>query len=126
MAVEKPVDHQRAGLLVHLVLDRLAAHRYFDDDVDLARRIDPDRDGVNAHGWLREALKQSAGRARSPANWSRRTRPCRAIWARTSRNCARPSGRRVRDKTPLPDRCRRAPTPPWSLARSATGRAARR
>src|SRR5258708_15857525 len=47
--IEKAVHHQRAGFLVHLVLDRLAADRHLDDDVDLARRIDPDRDGVNAH-----------------------------------------------------------------------------
>ena len=52
----KPVDDKRAGVLVHLVFDRLAADRHFDDDVDLARRIDPDRNGVNAHGRLRRAL----------------------------------------------------------------------
>src|SRR5690348_12530265 len=50
--VEEAVDHQRAGLLVHLVFDRLAADRHLDDDVDLARRIYPDGDGVNTHGWL--------------------------------------------------------------------------
>src|SRR6185295_1110554 len=50
--IEEAVDHQRAGFLVHLVFDRLAANRHFDDDVDLARRIDPDSDGVNAHAWL--------------------------------------------------------------------------
>ena len=55
--IEKPVDDKRAGVLVHLVFDRLAADRHLDDDVDLARRIDPDRNGVNAHGWLREALE---------------------------------------------------------------------
>src|SRR5258705_11871456 len=47
--IEKPVDDQRAGVLVHLVFDRLAAHGHFDDDVDGMRRIDPDRDGVNTH-----------------------------------------------------------------------------
>src|ERR1700721_1261085 len=51
--IEKPVDHQRAGLLVHLVFDRFAADRHFDDDVDLTRWIDPDRNGVDAHGLLR-------------------------------------------------------------------------
>src|SRR6266478_9659222 len=53
--IEKPVDDKRAGFLVHLVFDGLAADRHFDDDIDLARRIDPDRNGVNAHGWLRTA-----------------------------------------------------------------------
>src|SRR5471032_1920837 len=51
--IEKPVDHQGAGVLVHLVFDRLAADRHLDDDIDLTRRIGPDRDSVNAHGWLR-------------------------------------------------------------------------
>src|SRR5260370_25831473 len=55
--IEKPVDDKRAGVLVHLVFDRLASDRHLDDDVDLARRIDPDRNGVNAHGRLRKALK---------------------------------------------------------------------
>src|SRR5450755_615445 len=54
--IEKPVDHQGAGVLVHLVFDRLAADRHLDDDIDLTRWIGPDRDGVNAHGWLRGAL----------------------------------------------------------------------
>ncbi len=55
--IEKSVNHQRAGLFVHLVFDWLAANRHFDDDVDVVRRIDPDRNGVNTHGWLRLALK---------------------------------------------------------------------
>src|ERR1700741_1200761 len=97
--MEKPVDHQRAGLLVHLVFDRLPADRDFDDDIDLARRILPDRDGVNAHGRLRLALRLGLGSnaSREPAavrartepvrwpgglSWSRRRRPCRATWAR--------------------------------------------
>jgi hypothetical protein len=48
--IKKPVDDKRAGFLVQLVFDRLTTDRHFDDDVDLTRRIDPDRDGVNAHG----------------------------------------------------------------------------
>ena len=55
--IEKPVDDKRAGVLVHLVFDRLAPDGHFDDDVDVMRRIDPDRDSVNAHGWLRKALE---------------------------------------------------------------------
>src|SRR5580698_2451920 len=51
--VEKPVYDQRAGILVHFIFDRLAPDGHFNDDVDVMRRIDPDRDGVNAHGWLR-------------------------------------------------------------------------
>ena len=50
--VQEAVDHQRAGRLVHLVLDRLAADRHLDDDVDVLGRIVADRDGIDAHGWL--------------------------------------------------------------------------
>ena len=39
--VEEAVDHQRAGFLVHLVFDRLAANGDFDDDVDVVRRFFP-------------------------------------------------------------------------------------
>ena len=31
--VEEAIDHQRSGVLVHLVFDRLAADRNFDDDI---------------------------------------------------------------------------------------------
>ena len=48
--VEEAVDDQRAGFLVHLVFDRLAADRHLDDDVDVVGRILADRDGVDAHG----------------------------------------------------------------------------
>ena len=58
--IEEAVDHQRAGLLVHLVFDRLAANRHLDDDVDVIRRVVSDRNRVDAHensavrkwGWL--------------------------------------------------------------------------
>ena len=50
--VQKAVDEQRAGLLVHLILDRLAADRHFDDDVDVLRRILSDGYGFNAHGFV--------------------------------------------------------------------------
>src|SRR5690606_8620241 len=36
--------------LVHLVLDRLAAQRHLDDDVDVLGRVVPYGDGVQAHG----------------------------------------------------------------------------
>ena len=55
--IEEAIDHQRAGFLVHLVFDRLAANRHFDDDVDVVWRIYSDRDGVNAHKGLRLALR---------------------------------------------------------------------
>ena len=48
--VEKPVHHQRAGLLVHLILDRLAADGDFDDDVHVVRRVFSDGDCFKAHG----------------------------------------------------------------------------
>ena len=47
--VQEAVDHQGAGGLVHLVLDRLAADRHLDDDVDVLGRIVADLDGVDAH-----------------------------------------------------------------------------
>ena len=58
--IEEAVDHQRAGVLVHFVFDRFAANGHFDDDVDVVRRIDSDRDGVNAHGGLRLAFEGRA------------------------------------------------------------------
>src|SRR5216683_7033422 len=72
--IEKPVDHKRAGVLVHLVFDRLTADWHFDDDIDVTRRIDPDRDGVNAHGWLRNrvAVKSWIRTRRGPRPVSRR------------------------------------------------------
>ena len=48
--VEEAVDHQGAGRLVHLVLDRLAADRHLDDGVDVVGRVVADRDGVEVHG----------------------------------------------------------------------------
>ena len=48
--IEEAVDDQRAGFLVHLVLDRLAADRHLDDDVDVVRGVLADRKGVDAHG----------------------------------------------------------------------------
>ena len=48
--VQEAVDEQRAGRLVHLVFDRLAADRHLDDDVDVFRRILADRDRFDAHG----------------------------------------------------------------------------
>jgi len=48
--VEEAVDHQRAGLLVHLVFDRFATHGDFNDDVDVLRDVFSDRDRINTHG----------------------------------------------------------------------------
>src|SRR5450432_1430188 len=122
--IEKPVDHQGAGVLVHLVFDRLAADRHLDDDIDLTRRIGPDRDSVNAHGWLRGALMalqsglgQQVLDSKSwtgplKLNWSRRRRPCRATSVRTSPRSAPPCARRARGRTRSRDRCRRAPRSP--------------
>ena len=36
--VEEPVDDERAGFLVHLIFDRLAADGHLDDDVDVVGR----------------------------------------------------------------------------------------
>ena len=47
--VEKAIDEQRARSLVHLVLDRLAADRHFDDDVDVLWRVFACRHGIEAH-----------------------------------------------------------------------------
>jgi hypothetical protein len=51
--IEEAVDHQRAGGLVHLVLDRLAADRHLDDDIDLVWRVHPERDRIDTHERLR-------------------------------------------------------------------------
>jgi len=48
--MQEAVDHQRAGGLVELVLDRLAPDRHLDDDVDVLRRVVADLDGLDAHG----------------------------------------------------------------------------
>src|SRR5471030_1554280 len=61
--VEEAVDHQRAGRLVHLVLDRLAADRHLDDGVHVLGRIVADPDGIDVHGPIVEelALKETGG-----------------------------------------------------------------
>jgi hypothetical protein len=48
--VEEAVDDKRAGLLVHLVLDRFAADLHLDHDVDLVGWVLADRDCLEAHG----------------------------------------------------------------------------
>src|SRR5258707_9247547 len=48
--VQEAVDDQGARRLVHLVLDRLAADRHFDDGVDVLGRVVADRDGIEIHG----------------------------------------------------------------------------
>src|SRR4051794_15663782 len=53
--VQETVDHQRAGGLVHLVFDRLAADWDLDDDVDVLGRVVTDRDGIKTHVLLRWA-----------------------------------------------------------------------
>src|ERR1700722_11236389 len=47
--VEKPVDLQCAAFLVHLVLDRLAADRHLNDDVDIVGSILADRYSIQVH-----------------------------------------------------------------------------
>jgi hypothetical protein len=44
------VDEDRAGVLVHFVLDRIGVHRDFDDDVEVVRHIAAGWDVVQAHG----------------------------------------------------------------------------
>ena len=48
--IEEPVDKQRARGLVELVLDRLAAERHLDHDIDVVGRVLADRDGIEVHG----------------------------------------------------------------------------
>jgi hypothetical protein len=50
--IQEPIDDERAGILVELVLDRLAAERDFDDDVDVVRRVVADGYGLDTHGAL--------------------------------------------------------------------------
>src|SRR6266404_4192994 len=47
--VEKPVDNERSGCLVHLVLYRLAADRNFDDYIDVIGWIVADMDRIYLH-----------------------------------------------------------------------------
>ena len=47
--VQKPVDNKDTGLFFQFVLDRLAAHRHFDDNVDVFRRVIPDGDCFDTH-----------------------------------------------------------------------------
>src|SRR5690606_5074808 len=47
--VEEAVDEQRAGLLVDLVFDRLAAKGDFDDDIEVVGRVLAHGDGVDIH-----------------------------------------------------------------------------
>ncbi len=47
--VQEAIDEQRARVLVHLVLDGLAADLHLDDDVDVLGRVLADGNGINAH-----------------------------------------------------------------------------
>src|ERR1700722_1508496 len=47
--VKKPVDLQCAAFLVHLVLDRLAADRHLNDDIDIMGSVLADRYSVQVH-----------------------------------------------------------------------------
>src|SRR6185295_15542637 len=72
--VEKAIHDESAGGLVHLVFDGLAAHRNLDDDVDIERRIQADRDSVEPHYLLRKVslFSVGAGHTRTtshPAKW---------------------------------------------------------
>src|SRR6185312_2826541 len=51
--IEEAVDEQRAGGLVDLVFDGLAAKRHLDDDVEVVGRVLADGNGVDVHGGLR-------------------------------------------------------------------------
>jgi hypothetical protein len=51
------VQEQRTGLLVDFVLDGRAVHRNFDDHVDVIWNIASDRDFLQAHQVLRDALE---------------------------------------------------------------------
>ncbi len=65
--IEEAVDHQGAGGLVHLVLDRLAADRHLDDDVDLVRRVRPERDRIDTHDEGSIARQSRRRRKETPA-----------------------------------------------------------
>ena len=47
--IEKAVDEERAGGLVHLIFDGLAADRDFDDDIDVVGRILAGGNGIEIH-----------------------------------------------------------------------------
>ncbi len=49
--IEKAIDDERAGILVHLVLDRLATNRNFNDDVDVFRRVLANGNCIDTHVW---------------------------------------------------------------------------
>jgi hypothetical protein len=66
--VQKAIHNQRTGGLVHLVFDRFAADRHFDDDVHVIRRIVTYRDGIDAHGAAGSFVQMTlyATRTRAP------------------------------------------------------------
>ncbi len=68
--VEETVHDQRPGLLVHLVLDGLAADRHFDDDVHFIRRITANGHSIKTH--LQESSAGEAGPRTLPefGGWS--------------------------------------------------------
>ncbi|QTK80365.1 hypothetical protein AT6N2_C2813 [Agrobacterium tumefaciens] len=47
--VEKAINDQRAGILVHLVLDRMSADRHFNDNINVFRRIFAYGDCIDTH-----------------------------------------------------------------------------
>src|SRR5262245_8086144 len=59
--MEKAIDDQCSGSLVHLILDRFPANRNFDDDVHVLRGIIPDLDRVDPHGRLPDVSSNELG-----------------------------------------------------------------
>src|SRR5262245_11874614 len=92
--IEETVDHQRAGFLVHLILNRLAANRHFDDDVDFVWRVGPDRDRIDTH----ERLRVCRGWSRPAAIWHchTRARPAYPSTFRETMNSASTCSKRQR------------------------------
>ena len=74
--VQEAVHEQRAARLVHFVLDRLAAHRNFNDDVDVPRCILAHWDLRDIHELFPRFRSVTPLLARSPgrANGIRRAR----------------------------------------------------
>ncbi len=80
--IEESVDEQRAGGLVQLIFDRLAADRDLDHDIDFKRGIFADGNCVKAHGGLPGCLGWFITAVRAAA-------AATLFWAKTPVECKR-------------------------------------
>src|SRR5699024_805112 len=89
--VQEAIDVERAGGLIQFVLHRLAAHRYFDDHIDLEGGIIPNRNPVDQHQKSLQRMRGAIlhlGRATSRKECCAATKPRKVSRTRKRRRVA--------------------------------------